>query len=172
MTPSKHQGGGLGQSPSPWGTLISARPVTDFRAYFTVVTLIGISKWVIWNFFQNPSIHLGGVMGPPLSSWGTPTSARRDWFSSIYHRRDIVWHGKISNLKLYPDPLHTSGWSSGAIPNPMRNPNISKAKDGDIFILKLVIWNFFMPPPYIWVEAWGHLHPLLRVGLFDATAFV
>ena len=65
-----------GPSPTPWGTLTSARPGTDFRAYFTDQLLLGIVKLVIWNFFLTSPRHLGGVLGPSPSPWRTPTSAR------------------------------------------------------------------------------------------------
>ena len=55
----------LGSSPSPWRSPTSARPGTDFRAYFMEEALLGIVKLVIWNFFlTSPDIWVG--------SWGHP----------------------------------------------------------------------------------------------------
>ena len=60
--------------------------------------------------------------GLNLNPMGDPTiSSARSWFFSILHGREVVRHSKISHLKLFPDPLQPSGWSSGAIPIPMRD---------------------------------------------------
>ena len=70
---SSHLGGVLGPSSSPCGTPTSGRPGTDFGANFIEKILLGIVKRFIWIFFLTLSSHLGGVLGPTSSPWGTPT---------------------------------------------------------------------------------------------------
>ena len=48
----------------------------------------------------------------------------------------------MSNLKLFPDPLQPSRWSSEAIPIPMGIPNIGVWVDGVV--------GYF-----IWLGVWG-----------------
>ena len=50
--PSNHQGAALG--PSPWRTPTSARPGTDFRAYFIEEIMLGIVELVIRHLFWTP----------------------------------------------------------------------------------------------------------------------
>ena len=47
LTSSRHLDGVLGPSPSPWGTPTSARPGTDFSAYFMKEKLLGLVIFVI-----------------------------------------------------------------------------------------------------------------------------
>ena len=60
--PSRHLGGVQRGHHSPWRAPTSARPGTDFRAYFI--------KWCClanWKKNPDPSRHLGGVQGPSPS---------------------------------------------------------------------------------------------------------
>ena len=64
QTTSSDQGGGLGPSPSPWGTPTSARPGTDFRAHFIEQLLL--VKNLSFETFSRP---------PPtiwMEFWGHP----------------------------------------------------------------------------------------------------
>ena len=65
---SRHLGGVLGPSPSPWRTPTSARPGTDLRAYFIEQLLMGRGKLVTWNFFlTSPDIWVGSL-GHPIKN--------------------------------------------------------------------------------------------------------
>ena len=97
------------------------------HTYFIEEVLLGMVKSL--KLFPDSLQTSGWSSGAIPIPMGDPNiSKARDWFKSILHRRYIVRHSKISHLKLFPDPPHTSGWSSGAIPIPMGNPNISKAR--------------------------------------------
>ena len=62
-------------------------------------------------FPDPPPVHLGGVLGPSPTPWGTPTSARPGTDIRVYFIEEIVGHVEISHLKLFPDPFRISGWS-------------------------------------------------------------
>ena len=92
----------------------------------------------------------------------------RDCFWSILHKRDFVRHSKISHLKLFPDPSRHLGEVLEPSPTPWGTPTSARPgsdfkvyfiKDIFLGIVKLVILNFFVTPPDIWVSFWSHPQP-------------
>ena len=77
-------------------------------------------------------------------------------------------HSKISHLKLFPDPSRDLSEVLEPSPTPWGTPTSARPgsdfkvyfmKDIFLGIVKLVILNFFVTPPDIWVSFWSHPQP-------------
>ena len=120
------------------------------------------------NFFPDPLQPSGWSSGAIHIQMGDPNiSKARDWFFSKLHEREVVRHSKICHLKLFPDHpsnhlggvLGPSLWGTQVSARPGTNFKAYSIEEILLEIERLVIWNFFLTPPDIWVEFWGQPKP-------------
>ena len=78
------------------------------------------------KLFPDPSRHLGEVLEPSPTPWGTPTSARPGSDFKVFYKRHISRHSKISHFKLFCDPSRYLGELLEPSPTPWGTPKSAR----------------------------------------------